>query len=432
MSCDHPTLLIIARRNKLVSLPPWLCLLDHLETLHVDDNPFAPEWLSIVNPILARSRTILPAPSVHSLNSSTTSSSIDRFAADPNLQSIAEDGLRSAPLQAQGEYGSLSRGNRLRKMRSAGTLLNLRSISAGSTSDEILSPTAISPPPLSAGVQVPSLPSSRFDSLGSAGGRRASAQHEDSRPGKWGFLRKMSMNRLKGEKAATLTASASTNVKLMPPPLRHLDSEPGPVRPPRPGLLTAHSAVALPSRAVEEEPLQPANKRAKRRSFLPIDPTPPSINIAIPSSSPFMTSPDDDLPTLLSQTTIADDTLTASSSLASELREIAGTEAEARYASGLESIKSYLRDLFDLSQPPIEPYGGFEVVHDSNTAAAGDPASPASTSISDRRRAADSRCGSSMSVEHPNDFTPASPEASGKKFKNDRHKRARVLREIYE
>lgn len=270
--------------------------------------------------------------------------------------------------------------------------------------------------------------------------------------GKWGFLRKMSMNRLRADKS-TLTASASSNIKLMPPPLHHQNSEPGPSRPARPGLLTAQS-MTLPSRMQEEVSEfglpNPATmfgtnqKRGKRRSFLPIDPTPPSINVSIPTVSPFMASPEtfnsdkmEILPTLLSETTIADETLTASSSLAEEL-QASDVDAEARYAQGLESIKSYLRDLFDLSRPVIEPYGGFEVVPDSNASDVSSPASGMRNSISDRRRqqCLDKRCGSSLSgeISHHSteqDFAPIEGE-SGKKFKNDRAKRARVLREIYE
>ena len=42
-----------ARRNRFVSLPPWLCLLPRLENLRIDGNPFAKEWLMIVAPILS-------------------------------------------------------------------------------------------------------------------------------------------------------------------------------------------------------------------------------------------------------------------------------------------------------------------------------------------------------------------------------------------
>lgn len=49
---DDDAKYLSVRRNKLVCLPTWLCLLSQLETLKVDGNPFTPEWAQIVPPIL--------------------------------------------------------------------------------------------------------------------------------------------------------------------------------------------------------------------------------------------------------------------------------------------------------------------------------------------------------------------------------------------
>jgi hypothetical protein len=126
-------------------------------------------------------------------------------------------------------------------------------------------------------------------------------------------------------------------------------------------------------------------------------------------------------------------------------------DPDARYMSGLETIKSYLRDLFDLSRPPIEPYGGFEVVSQGEGSCGGSmsasehPASPASGtvrgSISEARRARRptletqlSRNPSTASVieSEKGSFAETTESVDGKKFKNDKSKRARVIREIYE
>ena len=129
---------------------------------------------------------------------------------------------------------------------------------------------------------------------------------------------------------------------------------------------------------------------------------------------------------------------------------ITGVDQDLRYASGLESIKSYLRDLFDLSRPAVEPYGGFEVVSgtDGGSAVTAAPLQR-QQSVNDgrgliaearRRQRPDvdtgmSRNESQTSVSGSTRSSMAeSAETSwsGKKFKNDRSKRTKVIREIYE
>lgn len=409
-------------------------------------------------------------------------------------------------------------------MRSAGQLLN-RTREQSSGISPIMSAFGVKSQKDSS-TDVPShstlIPpsSSRFASLGARDGRRAASvmgnyesDHELSPPaaprnnnmsaststktGKWGFLRKMSMNRLKGDKSdkvekTALAASASANLKSLPPPLLHTVSEMGPVPVRRPSMTMSRSAMTLPTRRVlggevEEfgqaklplsastlpiaSPLSGlpsagsmfggiggfAAKRGKRKSFLPVD-GPPLINIAIPSTSPFMPTTtifDDGQPAGLrpseSDTSIEDASMTVSASRPLFQSPTSEVDPEGRYASGLESIKSYLRDLFDLSRPPIEPYGGFEVMPstDGSCGASSAPsdhlASPASAnlrgSISDARRARrptletqTSRATSTASgAEGESSSFAGAPELTeGKKFKNDKAKRARVIREIYE
>ena len=381
-------------------------------------------------------------------------------------------------------------GRTVRKMRSAGSLLNLRSSGSGSSSS--VNATLVVSPPMTSSVS---------SSIGSSYGRRMSfVNNRDSvvpestgmTPsnsrfgGKLGFLRKMSMKSLKTDKAATLSASASENVQAMPPALVHQNSEPGPsrpIRPTRPTLQGAFTSATLPTRSVladvtefgespaqspvratmpsgiepvSFQPIAPASssKRAKRRSFLPIDPAPPSISVAIPPTSPFMPPVNGFRPPSVmavtaaqSESTIAEQTFIQADV---QSRDI---EAEKRYADGLNSIKSYLRDLYDLSRPLMAPYGGFTVLgaptptdssYASSMADSERPNTPASggikSSVSQRRRrptldTMGSRCVSSASVEQghfDHSFSHDDDQLDGKKFKNDKGKRARVLREIYE
>ncbi|OCF45936.1 hypothetical protein I317_00023 [Kwoniella heveanensis CBS 569] len=489
---------LCARRNKLVSLPSWLCLLGHLETLKVDGNPFAPEWASIVAPILAgpsrsgpsRSNShhrhlsinngIRSPPSMASLTSSLTASSL-REATSPTtsaaqsvsqLGSIAEDHPHSAP---PGQTETQRKG--LRKMRSAGALLGSKLSSPTNSTfgtPEVPDIPITSPPSNSTTLAPPS----KFASLGSSDGRRAASAmgnydqpaskstgltaSSSTKNGKWGFLRKMSMHRLKDKDkdkdkaAANMTASASANLKTMPP-LQHLKTEPIQTLT-RPPINGSRSAMTLPTRKVmtnetnefgqiAESPTATlpssssiqgsatAPARGKRRSFLPIDLGPPSINISIPSTSPFippLTGFGDSmerLPVSASEATIA--TMTPSAD-------------EARYAQGLESIKSYLRDLFDLSRPPIEPYGGFEVVApsaDGSYAASSAPSDHLGSPMSNtnngqtrrgRRPTLETQTSRATSVVESEGHSSQEPDFSGKKFKNDKSKRARIIREIYE
>ncbi|TFK57379.1 hypothetical protein OE88DRAFT_1651074 [Heliocybe sulcata] len=50
------------RRNKLHSLPSWLCLLPALETLLVEGNPFQGPWKALVDPLLAKTPMASPYP----------------------------------------------------------------------------------------------------------------------------------------------------------------------------------------------------------------------------------------------------------------------------------------------------------------------------------------------------------------------------------
>ncbi|ODN81762.1 hypothetical protein L202_02145 [Cryptococcus amylolentus CBS 6039] len=531
---------ICVRRNKLVALPTWLCLLAQLDTLKVDNNPFTPEWLRIIPPILEPPPRKLPAAgkrnshhhrhlsinnglrtpvSATPITSPTSSaghtdqgmasgpsSSAQSSFYQAGLGPIAEDNHpHSAPIRADGEdlpfpgmmpEAQVSRG--LRKMRSAGALLNKMNQSVGSQSPSIR-PRDLSPPP-----------TDRFASLGGSDGRRAASAMsnyaEDSseptgsrlgkssvqKPGKLGgFLRKMSMNRLRPEKdkMAAVASSAASNLKTMPalPPMRHQHSDP--IKPVaiRPGMLGAMSSATLPTRKITDlhisdfgpvslVPTGPSTMplaglpfpsqmgastsgmgtsnnttslRGKRRSFLPLD-GPPSINVQIPTSefhdphaaetpvptltmeapTPLATTP----PPIMSQALVES--------------PVAENDYDAKYAQGLDTIKLILRDLHDLSRKSI-PHDTFAAMSgvgsaDSSYATSsvlsehpGSPRSVDRDSVVDVHRARrhtlerDSRELSNGGGGYV-DLGEKEPSLSGKKFKNDKSKRAKIIHEIWE
>jgi hypothetical protein len=142
----------------------------------------------------------------------------------------------------------------------------------------------------------------------------------------------------------------------------------------------------------------------------------------------------------------------APSSMARSESSLSINDGDGRYARGLESIKSYLRDLYDLGLPPTDPYGGFEVITEKD-----DPTSPQSETAALRSsmaessrssRAHDSRSASIFS-NNGEEFkmqadaapmpsptgtapVPARSPSGVPRTKDDKNKRARVLREIYE
>lgn len=496
-----------------MSLPAWLCHLDSLEILKVDENPFAREWAPIVAPILAKASSSMcasPSPYIpprttssrpHQVRSVISSASLASsinsaqsvkdfvpssapatpadtltppISATPStthlspLDAIAEDAAPlSAPLNAPEPFTEAH--PRMKRMKSAGNLFDkhtapspiLRTVRADS--EGAFATPGSSTSHLTAG------PNSRLESSPDP-----TAAPTNGKTGKWGFLRKMSMNRLRSDKAVTMATSAAANVKLMPPALPHATSDPLQTLN-RPSLRSAVSAMTLPSRngraldisefgqsrfggasttlppnglpsssAVFGGPDRSrAPSRGKRRSFLPID-TPPSISVSIPSTSPLMPIEGqlDQQPAPPSEN---GHSVSSRRSTFVESIDHTDSEVEARYAAALESIKSYLRDLFDLGRPEIEPYGGFEVVSNGPETPSVNPDSPRTissagrSSVSDARRTVHSDAGRpSMASDNGVSDTPSSTKetsgrsACGKKIKDDKVKRAKILREIYE
>lgn len=495
---------LLVRYNKLLVLPTWLCLLHHLELLRIDGNPFAPQWTPIVAPILASTLNRSRAGSYSHVRSASQQSNHNMRSVTPGLNSLAAS--QSSVAGPSSSTDSLLGLNMQNTRPGPGPVQSLRTTRGPLTGSRSESPVPTMngrAPNRSVSGPAPAsemLASTDRFSTGAKQRRVQSAAHyvtdesesdaADLKGGKWGFLRKVSLSRLRTEKdrAAQLSASAAANVASMPsgPTI----SSPVLVgnMPRRPPLTTGWSTNMLPTRAsgaeasdlnastssapgsVSQSPvafgsnlaptLNGRTSRAnKRRSFLPIDPSPPSLNVAIPSTSPFMapqaTLAEPEQPYSYGEDgmeTLGDESDTnygaySTSSHARPESEYSMND-EARYTRGLESIKSYLRDLHDLSLPPAEPYGGFEVLEAS--CGPSETLSPNGENAALRASVAESNSSSrnhhlnidppsrgvsvvSSGSERYSKYSNDSPEpAPSKRIKDDRAKRARVVREIYE
>lgn len=534
------------RRNKLLCLPPWLCLLSHLETLKVDGNPFTPEWARIVPPILGGPlpsmasssrgrnahhrhlsinngiRTPVSMASLESsdnepnsassstLNLEQSSSGIASSSASQSTQlvsalsSIAEDNLHSAPLsKTHAIGGSLtppelmagtphSHGS-LRKMRSAGALLrSLDQPTSNTTSSFTPTRPVIAERFATEGRRAASAMGNYQEEPQIQPGKlvKSSAPRTTAAPaktGRWGFLRKMSMNRLRSdkEKITAIATSASDNVKSLPPlpPIRHQHSDPIQHVTIRPRMVSTVSAATLPSRKIADfEPLEfgqmtscstPSAStmpisglpyqsspnsmastgtglalRGKRRSFLPID-GPPLLNVQIPTSAFSTMSTADNIPQLTTeaptpQTTILPHT-PAKPMVGSPVTDI---EHEERYTRGLDTIKLILRDLHDLSRRSVMPLDGSGVMGNSSadssyaasTVPSEHPGSPLSSNrdsfinVRQARRPTLEGDARDLPAADSEEFSERerSLSLSGKKFKDNKSKRTKCIHEIWE
>lgn len=493
---------LCVRGNRLVILPPWLCLLAHLDTLRIDNNPFAAQWQPIVAPILAstlRNGTHSRSSSIASNHARPgTTQSIYR-STTPGLSS-AMSSLNASQLSVGGPSSSTdSVGLGIQNGKTQA--LSQSTWSSGLTQNQespVRGPTrSISNPNPQAEILSERAPAPSNRRVFSAAHYADDSEAEGEKNSKWGFLRKVSLSRLRTEKdrAAQLNVSAAANVSSMPTgPVISAPTLVGgaPKRPP----LNAHSwsANMVPGRprgasqgsvdlavtaSITSGPKMSGqlavnaygtstNARNKRRSFLPIDPSPPSLNVSIPSTSPFM-APQASLVDHEQSHVIGDDavetlgedsglsmghhTTSTHHSYAQSVDNMSINDHDGRYARGLESIKSYLRDLYDLSLPPGEPYGAFEVIQSQASTVGSETLSPSSehaklrdsvaesmTTTSARHltisSAIPSRSLSMVSVGSERHSAYSStggldPEVQ-KRYKDDPSKRTRVLREIYE
>lgn len=317
----------------------------------------------------------------------------------------------------------------LRRMQSAGALFGLRSLSGShvpirgkaynrTVSGQIPQKTGLS----STALDIPSSDDEDDMEMLSTRADESSSNADDARQtvtksGKWGFLRKMSMNRMRavttGPKNGTGNPEARNSaVRESRKPIKQMDS------------LTSipsrdnaeRSATNGQMNLIEHDSYQ----KGKRRSFLPVLDGPPSLNVSIPSfsSSPFTMSTlslhslpmgdssRDTVARTAHGTSLAPPGTPMSQSdppVTAQPREPSGSPTN--YEMGLKTIMSYLGDLYDLSLPVPTVQGGAEIVQ-------GDlGATSASVSIS-----SESRSGASSPQingnNHTGRFTPTAHKAT--------------------
>jgi hypothetical protein len=319
----------------------------------------------------------------------------------------------------------------LRRMQSAGALLGLRSLSGShvpirgkaysrTVSGQIPQRIGIS----STALDIPSSDDEDDMEMLSTRADGSSSHAEDvvatasaTKSGKWGFLRKMSMNRMR---TATIEPKQGTS---------YTETRKAAVRESRKPIKKMQSLATIPSRDHAERsasnsqmnsPKHPSYQRGKRRSFLPVLDEPPSLNVAIPSfsSSPFSMSTLSlhSLPTgdgtrdtaaeNGSGTSLAPPGSSISQSdRCNTVQSCALSSSSTNYEMGLKTIMSYLGDLYDLSLPVPTVQGGAEIVQgDLGTTSA-------SVSIS-----SESRSGASSPQitgnHHTGRFTPTAHKAT--------------------
>lgn len=311
---------------------------------------------------------------------------------------------------------------------------------------------------------------------------------KDKTPGKWGFLKKMSMGKMRIDSPSMSGRSTPMNMDgpIHERPGLQFDRAltPGaPARPapsPRPtaspridvrfsttgtlGAMTSSPVVAISPPTVENESspkvpaapppssfnnllvpsASPTPRSAKRRSFLPID-TP--AHLSIPTPSTFMQR------VTASNGADMDETRRATSSPVHDPVEVSRREEEKqREAStrALRSVMAYLKDMNDLNQAPTNPvsmYGSSSdegagssrsrrptIVDSGRGVSESFVGAMSRASSSDQLRSMESiaklRNGNTTSVA----TTDSSNSGSGeeRKYKDDRSKRAMVVREIVE
>lgn len=190
-----------------------------------------------------------------------------------------------------------------------------------------------------------------------------------TKTGKWGFLKKMSMSKMRGTAITRNPPSNSAKTQGRParipksastmPTMRRLPEDGG----------VSEFGVNL-SRETPSPSLSATapikGSRVKRRSFLPILDAPPSLDIPIPTVSGFHAS----LETFANSPTVAQRMLEDASEPPPPERLEQGPHGRT-YDIGLKSIMSYLRDLYDLSLPIPVINAGAEVVHSDASGASG-------------------------------------------------------------
>ncbi|KAF5377687.1 hypothetical protein D9615_005237 [Tricholomella constricta] len=317
--------------------------------------------------------------------------------------------------------------------------------------------------------------------------RVRSAKDGKEKGSRWGFLKKMSMGKMRVDSPSasvqsrrphtsagspsmsrTLTApSLSTPERFtktpqidmrfsttgildsLNPQLSSPDSPPNILRKPSQDMLTITSLSTVTSSSPSLlAPPSPLPRTAKRRSFLPIDaPGTLSLNIPIPDSSPFVPGL-----TALNGGDDADPRVTTPSPVADNEQYLRREEERAReaYMRALRSVMAYLKDMNDLglSQQtnPLSMYG-------AGTDDAVTPRSRRPTMIDGQQREVSVALSGSTTSSDSNlqlrsmesmaglrsgnsaqTLSVATTDSTGsseeRKFKDDKGKRAMIVREI--
>jgi hypothetical protein len=202
------------------------------------------------------------------------------------------------------------------------------------------------------------------------------SQQVSAKSGKWGFFRKMSMNKMR-----TANPTAKEDKGVLSTTVIETTGRTS-TRGTRKSIKRMQSMASMLSQGDNNRPainirrldkdVTVLSKRGKRRSFLPVLEGPPSLNVTIPSfsSSPFSIS------TLSLNTSSGSDVVLDSYAPNRAMAQrtpvlennayptTSNTTAShaARYETGLKTIMSYLGDLYDLSLPVPTVQGGAEIV----------------------------------------------------------------------
>ncbi|CAE6538228.1 unnamed protein product [Rhizoctonia solani] len=278
----------------------------------------------------------------------------------------------------------------------------------------------------------------RYSGVEDAYAHAKGSPEEQRRKGRWGFLKKVSMGRLRShsnaERLGRLPAAQTGNMPAVPTLPQQIAPPPAPPRvdvtagSPASSVLTARMQEHLngaPNLSLLQPAPSPSAPRAKRRSFLPFD-TPPVLNIPIPSGESFMSNvvalgePEDE-------------------ALAAEEAQRRADEEAARQHLALRGIMSYLRDMADLEggmglapspnprRPPLTQY------MDGRTKSDGSYAS--STSTPPMLRSAPSTAslrGGQDSVNTTDSSGSYGQFGEDRKYKDDKGRRVAIVREIIE
>nr|GAT49748.1 predicted protein [Mycena chlorophos] len=305
-------------------------------------------------------------------------------------------------------------------------------------------------------------PSGSSDVLGDTGSNNNTirAGKEKEKNSRWGFLKKMSMGKMKMD---------GPSPRPSPPQIRHMARPPG-TAPPTIDRFAAQSpqinmrfsttgsldafttpVVNAPPVVLEEAPAAstpssggnllappPTTARAKRRSFLPID-GPPSLNIPIPEPSNFV-------PGVTATNGDGQGEATSPVAFADNYSRREEERAREAYQRALRSVMAYLKDMNDLGASQQAAGMG---VYGANGDEALAPRSRRPTGTALEREASVSSNGSSIDSSQLRSLdslsgvrtgtstqtnSVATTDSSGsgdeRKFKDDKGKRAMVVREI--